>query len=140
MAYTYFCDRNLGRQFPRILTEGGLSVVRHDDQFGVTTPDPEWIQAVAKRQWVAVTLDQKIRYKANERGAVMESGLRLLVLTGGAPVSDHAHNFVRTITRIERFLDTHTGSWIAKVHRPSPAELQRNPAAPGRVESWYPKP
>lgn len=123
-----------------MLADGGLSVERHDDHFGVTTPDAEWIQAVAEQGWVAVTRDQRIRYKTNEREAVIASGLRLLVLTGVAPVSDLAENFVRTITGIERFLDTHPGPWIAKVHRPAPAELRRNPAALGRVERWYPKP
>jgi hypothetical protein len=123
-----------------MLANGGLSVERHDDHFGVRTPDAEWIQSVAERGWVAVTRDRRIRYKTNEREAVIENGLRLLVLSGVAPVSDLAENFVRTIAEIERLLDTHPGPWIAKVHRPAPAELQRNPVAHGRVERWYPKP
>jgi hypothetical protein len=41
--------------------------------------------------------------------------------------------------RISEFLAHHRGPFIAKVHRPSPSELARNPKAPGSVGLWYPR-
>jgi hypothetical protein len=42
--------------------------------------------------------------------------------------------FPRTLREAGR----HERPLIAKVYRPSPAELMGNPAAPGRIELWYP--
>lgn len=52
---TYFTDRDLGHQFPRVLQAAGLRVERHDDHFGALTRDEEWLSAVGERGWIAVT-------------------------------------------------------------------------------------
>lgn len=76
MSFTFFTDRNLGRKFPSILRDAGLHVEEHDDHFGPPTPDVEWSAAVASRNWIAVSRDARIRYKANEQHAVFAAGLR----------------------------------------------------------------
>jgi hypothetical protein len=45
---------------------------------------------------------------------------------------------VATLPRIEHFLASHKSPFIAKVYRPSPADIARNAASSGRVELWYP--
>jgi hypothetical protein len=86
-----------------------------------------WLEEVGKRGWIALTHDRRIRYKPNERDAV-----------GAAPYPDLARAFLTTLPRIERFLRRHKPPFIAKVYRPSPAELARRSTASGRVELWYP--
>ena len=137
MTFVYFTDRDLGKRFPEILTSGGLTVERHADQFAPDTADEVWLEAVGKRGF-ALTHDRRIRYKANERDAVMRHGVALLVIVGAAPFADLAGAFVTTLPRIERFLARHKPPFIAKVYRPSPAETERLGAAPGHVELWYP--
>lgn len=134
----YFTDRDLGKRFGEILKAGGLTVERHADHFAPDTADEVWLAEIGKRGWIALTHDRRIRYKPNERDAVMRHGVALLVIVGNAPFSDLAHSFVATIPRIEQFLASHQAPFIAKVYRPLPDETAQTRAAPGRVELWYP--
>ncbi|HEX5409670.1 MAG TPA: hypothetical protein VFW89_07880 [Gemmatimonadaceae bacterium] len=139
MSVVYFTDRDLGKQFPNILSTAGLSVERHCDQFAPNCPDEEWLAEIARRGWVALTHDRRIRYKPNELAAVKTHRVSLLVVVGTAPFVQLAHAFVRTEHQVLQFLERNPPPVIAKVYRPSPADLERNPGAGGRVERWYPK-
>jgi PIN like domain len=130
LSTVYFTDRDLGRQFPAILRAGEIAVEEHGDHFDPSTPDDVWLAEIANRRWVAITHDRRIRYKANERDAVMQAGIALLVVIGNAPYPELASNFVRTIDRIERFLEAHEPPFIAKVYRP------QSDGVHGRVELW----
>ena len=137
MSFVYFTDRDLGKRFPEILRSGGLTVERHADHFTHDTPDETWLEAVGKRGWIALTHDRRIRYKPNERDAVMRHGVALLVIVGAAPFSDLARAFMTSFPAVEHFLRRHRPPFIAKVYRPSPADTARHGSAPGRVELWY---
>ena len=138
VGLVYFTDRDLGKRFPEILRSGGLTVERHADHFAPGAPDEEWLETVGKRGWIALTHDRRIRYKPNERNAVMRHGVALLVIVGAAPFPELAHAFVATAQRVERFLLAHEPPFIAKVYRPAPAEFARGATA-GRIELWYPE-
>ena len=69
----------------------------------------------------------------------MQHGVALLVIVGKARYPALAHAFVATLPRVTRFLNRNSPPFIAKVYRPSPKGLARNPDAPGRVELWYPR-
>ena len=138
MTRVYFTDRDLGKRFGEILISSGLTVERHDDHFAPDTPDEIWLAEVGKRGWIALTHDSRIRYKPNERDAVMRHGVGLLVIVGKAPFPGLARSFVATLPRIEDFLAQQKPPFIAKVYRPSPAEIARHSSSPGRVELWYP--
>lgn len=138
MSPVYFTDRDLGKKFPELLRAEGILVERHADHFEPTASDEEWLEVVGREGWIALTHDHRIRFKPNERAAVMAHQVALLVLIGHAPTTELAASLIRTRSRIERFIDRCAAPYIAKVHRPSPAELLRNPAALGRIEHWYP--
>ena len=140
MTNVFFTDRDLGIRFPEILKAAGFAVERHREHFAPDCPDEDWLGVVGARGWVALTHDARIRYKPNERTAVMRHGVRLLVVVGKAPFPDLARSFVATRSRIEAYLERAPAPSIAKVYRPRPAELAGNPAAPGRIERWYPRP
>jgi hypothetical protein len=138
LSLVYFTDRDLGKRFPEILRSSGLKVERHSDHFPPDTPDAVWLEVVGKRGWIAVTHDHRIRYKPNERDAVLRHGVGLLVVVGAAPSPDLARAFVATLPRIERFLAEHRRPFIAKVYRPAASEIMHGPTA-GRVELWHPR-
>jgi len=138
VSFTFFTDRNLGHKFPDILRAAGLQVEQHDDHFGPTTPDVDWIAKVASRNWIAISRDERIRYKPNERHAVFDAGLGLILLIGNAPHPELAANFVRTIDPITNFLSRRRPPFIAKVYRPSLKDVARNPQASGRIDLWLP--
>jgi len=88
---------------------------------------------------VAVSRDQRIRYKPNELAAVIEHKVSLLVIVGRAPHPELARSFVDTLRTISAFVAAHPPPVTGKVYRATPAELESNRHAPGRVELWYPK-
>lgn len=138
MSPVFFTDRDLGKRFPEILRAAGLTVERHADHFVHDCPDEDWLAEIGRRGWVAITHDGRIRYKPNERDAVIRNRVALLVTIGQAPYPELANAFVSTRDRILRFVERHQPPYIAKVYRPGASEAAKNPDAPGRVELWYP--
>lgn len=139
MSRVYFTDRDLGKQFPGILATAGLRVERAADHFAHNTPDPEWLETVGQHGWTVVTHDGRIRYKPNELAAVVQHRVALLVVIGKLPYPQLARNFVATLPRIEAFLTAHSPPFIAKVYRPTSAELTKSVDALGSVTLWYPR-
>ncbi len=140
MNVVFFTDRDLGVQFPGILRDAGLTVERHRDHFSHDCDDETWLREVAAMGWVALTHDSRIRYKPNELVAIVEHKATLLVVVGQARYAELARQFVNTLPRVLEFLNAHRPPVIGKVYRPAPSDVERRPAAPGRVELWYPKP
>lgn len=138
MTRIWFTDRDLGKQFPRILAEHGLQVERHGDLFAPEGSDEEWLAHCGSRGRVALTHNSRIRYVPNELAAVRQHEVQLVVLVGQAPTAELAHNFVRTVHKIEAWLERQAGPMILKVYRPSPAELDVSADHPGHVDLWYP--
>lgn len=125
MSAVFFTDRDLGLQFPTILRESGLRVERHADHFAPDCPDAEWLREVARRGWIALTHDRRIRYKPNELAAIVRHRASLLVIIGDAPYATLARAFVSTSDRVFEFVAAHQPPVIGKVYRPSPAILLR---------------
>lgn len=139
MSQVYFTDRDLGKQFPRILAEVGIAVERHGDLFQPEGSDEEWLEHCGTKGRIAVSHNSRIRYVPNELEAVRRFKVSLLILVGQVTTAELAHNFVRTLPRIEAFLGGRSPPFIGKVYRAPPAELARSAAAAGRVELWFPK-
>ncbi len=139
MNRVYFTDRDLGKKFPRILAEAGVVVERHGDLFQPEGSDEEWLEHCGTKGRIAVSHNSRIRYVPNELEAVKLFNVPLLILVGQVTTAELAHNFVRTLPRIEAFLEGRSPPFIGKVYRATPAELGKSAAAPGRVELWFPK-
>jgi hypothetical protein len=139
VSRVYFTDRDLGKQFPRFLAEAGVVIERHGDLFRPEGSDEEWLEHCGTKGRIAVSHNSRIRYVPNELEAVKRFKVPLLILVGQATTAELAHNFVRTLPRIETFLEGRSPPFIGKVYRATPAELAKSAAAPGRVELWFPK-
>jgi PIN like domain len=135
----YFTDRDLGKQFPRILAEAGIAVERHGELFQPDGSDEQWLEHCGSTGRVALSHNSRIRYVPNELAAVVRFKVPLFILVGQATTTELAHNFVRTVRQVETMLDGRSPPFIAKVYRASPAELALSQIAPGRVEVWFPK-
>jgi hypothetical protein len=134
----FFTDRDLGKQFPSILVAAGLRVERFTEHFDDDCPDEVWLGEVGRRGWITITHDRRIRYKPNELAAVIEHRVGLLVVIGKVPLPQLARSFVATRHRVEAFVQSHKTPFIAKVYRPTPAQLAENQNAPGTLTLWYP--
>ena len=138
MSRIFFTDRDLGKQFPAILSSSGLAVERHADLFAPDGPDEQWLEYCGKKQRIAISHNLRIRYTPNELAAVMRHRVALLIVIGDARLASLAFNFVNSVQRIEAFVAAHQPPYIAKVYRALPADLARNPTAKGTIALWYP--
>ncbi len=138
MSRVWFTDRDLGKRFPEILTAAGLTVERHHDLFPPDGSDEQWLEHCGRNSRIALTRDERIRYRPNELAAVIEHRVALLIVIGKAPHADLAHNLVNTLPKIEAFLDEHEPPYIAKVYRAPIPELARNPHSKGSISLWHP--
>ena len=139
MSRIYFTDRDLGKRFPEILASAGLTVERHHDLFPPDGSDEQWLEYCGTKDRIAITHNERIRYTPNELAAVIRYRVPLLVVIGKAPFPILAENFVRTLPKIEAFLDAQKSPYIAKIYRPAATELTHDPGKSGSIALWYPK-
>ena len=116
---TYYLDRNLGKHvIADALHSSGASVEVHDDHLSPTAPDEDWIALVAKKNWLAVTKDRNIRYRAGELAAIKEHGAMVLVVrAANATGGDIADILVKSQQRIARFVKKHKPPFVARIGR-----------------------
>lgn len=135
MSPIFFTDRDLGKQFPAILRTAGILVERHGDHFAPDAPDDAWLPEVGRRGWIVLTHDQRIRYKSNERDAVMSNGIAMFVLIGTVSFPELAHAFLASRRRVEAFLERNSPPFIAKIYR-GPLNPSVGSYRAGEVELW----
>lgn len=115
----------------------GFKVEWHDAHFDPLTVDEAWIPEVARRGWIAMTRDRRIRWRPNERWAVRASSSRLLVLVSKLPSPELASHVAMSRAMIERFVEREgDGPWMARFNPPTPADLASKRSAKGRIERW----
>ncbi len=84
-----------------VLRDAGLDVEIHDDHFAPDAKDEEWLSAVGRKQWIVVTRDERIRYRAAAKQAIRRAKVRAFVLTaqGNLRAEMLADNFLKGLTR-----------------------------------------
>lgn len=133
----FFTDRDLSAvTFVDILRAAGLTVERHDDYFDENTTDEVWLSTVGQRRWIALSRDQRIYRRNNERDAMFRAGTCLFVLVGKATFPALADNFVACLPKIERLLKKHAPPFIARVYLPTPEQRLRGSRKSGEVKLW----
>ncbi len=115
---TFFVDRNLGKTFPKILSENNIDVITHDDIFEQSTPDEEWLEAAGKNGWYVITLDKRIRYVPVEKEAVKEFNIGFFVLSmKNMSMEERAYIFIKNYRRICRFINRTPLPFVATISR-----------------------
>lgn len=117
---TFFVDRQLGRyKFAQILRDAGLLVVIHDDHFAPNTIDADWLTRAGEHNWIVITRDERIRYRAAEREAVRRAKVRAFVLAahGDLRAETLAAIFLKALTRVKAILAKEKPPFIAKIWR-----------------------
>ena len=60
-----------------VLRDAGVQVERHLDHFAKGTLDEVWLPFVGEKGWILLTTDGRIRYRSNEKQAVIENNVRM---------------------------------------------------------------
>lgn len=60
-----------------VLANAAVQVERHLDHFPRGTPDEDWLPLVGVNGWALLTTDKRIRYRTNEKQAVIKHNVRM---------------------------------------------------------------
>ena len=77
---TFFFDRSVGRNLPRVFQLLGIDAIAHDDKFSPNTPDEVWLAAAGQHSWIVITKDDRIRHNQAERQAIIDNRVGCFVL------------------------------------------------------------
>ncbi|PHQ35186.1 PIN-like domain-containing protein [Rhodopirellula bahusiensis] len=69
----FFVDRNMGKHIAQAIIDAGYDAIHHDDKFGPTTPDTEWLKEVGKNGWLVISRDEKIGKNPSELIALIDA-------------------------------------------------------------------
>ncbi|MCI0535212.1 MAG: hypothetical protein L0Z50_08285 [Verrucomicrobiales bacterium] len=125
----FFIDRSLGRKIiPGVLRQAGEEIRIHDDLFPQDAPDEVWLAEVGRNGWVVFTKDKRIRYRANERNALVNAKVRAFVLTarGDLQGREIAEIFIVALPAIKRLCVAVSPPFIAHVSREGKVSLAKS--------------
>ena len=125
----FFLDRNIGKHIVAdALRHAGVEVEVHDDHFPPDARDDVWLPPVGARGWIVLTRDKRIRYRSQERTALLQARVRAFVLSGGnlsAPAMAEA--FVKALPAMRRFVARYEAPFIACVTQTGSVSLLLKP-------------
>ena len=115
----FFLDRCLeSKTVIAALAGAGLELRRHGSLFKPDSPDVEWLPEVARRKWVLLTKDERVRRRPIEKQALLIPGARSFILTAGKMTGrEMADTFIRHIHRIQAIAKNQKPPFIATVTR-----------------------
>jgi hypothetical protein len=106
----------MGRAIGRRLQEEGIQVELHDDHFSQGTPDADWLPVVGQHGWIVLTKDTRIRYRPNEKQALLAAGVRAFAFTSGSlPGAEMSEAIVKALPRIRKLLTSHPRAFVARI-------------------------
>lgn len=106
----------MGRAIGGRLTAEGLQVELHDDHFPPGTPDTDWLAVVGAKGWVVLTKDTRMRYRPNEKQALLGAGVRAFVFTSGSlSGAQMADAIVAALPEMMKLLASHPRVFVARI-------------------------
>jgi hypothetical protein len=106
----------MGRAIGRRLAQEGLRVELHDDHFSQGTPDAEWLPVVGRRGWIVLTKDTRIRYRPNEKQALLAAGVRAFAFTSGSlSGAEMSEAIVKALPGMQKLLAAHLRAFVARI-------------------------
>lgn len=106
----------MGRAVGRRLEEEGIRVELHDDHFSQGTPDAKWLPVVGQRGWIVLTKDTRIRYRPNEKHALLAAGVRAFAFTSGSlSGTEMSEAIVKALPRMLKLLAARSSAFVARI-------------------------
>ena len=110
----FFFDRSLGKTSARLLREAGWTIHLIADFYpedASNVAEEEWIREGCSRGWALLTKDKKIRYRADELGA-LQAGHLLCLAADNLGLREMVDRFVDAGPAIGRAIRDHeVGFW-----------------------------
>ncbi len=101
----FFLDRSLARRVVAgLLRSAGWSIRTHIEVYGSRdqeVEDVEWLELCGRQGWVALTMDQRVRYRPAEIAAIRRHRVRAFALaSGNLRAAGQARRFLANEARI----------------------------------------
>lgn len=102
----FFVDRSLGRrQVPDLLRSAGVRLRTLAEVYGVpadeAVEDVDWLARAGNEGWPVLMKDERIRYRAAEREALVTHGVQAFCLSrGDLRAAEMAAAYIRVFSRI----------------------------------------
>ena len=121
----FYLESNMGRHMVAASLRGAGCVVHlHSDHLPQDASDQQWLQLVGRNGWIAVTKDNRIRYRHHEKRAAIEHKARVLVLRAqGMTGEEMGRLLADNAKRIERFMIANRPPLIATISRSGKLQL-----------------
>lgn len=118
-SVTFFIDRSLGKKtIPNALKKRGLNVVIHDDYFPPDAKDEVWLKYVAKKQWIVITKDKRIKNRKSEIDLVMKNNVKMFVVRQANLTGEEiAKILIDALVNISKFIKKTKPPFIATITR-----------------------
>lgn len=118
-SVTFFIDRSLGKKtIPNALKKRGLNVVIHDDYFLPDAKDEVWLKYVAKKQWIVITKDKRIKNRKSEIDLVMKNNVKMFVVRQANLTGEEiAKILIDALVKISKFIKITKPPFIATITR-----------------------
>lgn len=108
----------MGRRIAGPLIEAGAIVHLHDDHFDQGVEDEVWLTSVGKLGWIVLTKDQRIRYRAIERDALLNAGVKAFIfMSGNVSFSNMAQIIAKALPAIEKLVRNKNPPFIAGIYK-----------------------
>jgi hypothetical protein len=115
------------RHILAVLRTAEIAVERHLDHFSRGTPDEDWLPLVGKNGWILLTTDKRIRYRANEREAVVRHKVRMFYFSKNDISGEQMGAALRkAIPEIKRLYDKVEPPFFAAITRNGEVYLKTN--------------
>ena len=115
----FFVDRSLGGvTVPRLLREADWELTTLVEHYGKPADedvaDVDWLALAGQNNWPVLMKDEKIRYRAAERAALVDAGVRAFCLaSGNLKSADMAELFIQHRATIwQRASGDGPGLWV----------------------------
>ena len=102
-----------------ILRSADLHVEIHDDHFAPDAKDEEWLSVAGKNEWIVITRDERIRYRATAKQVIRRAKVRMFVLVahGNLRIETLAEIFIKALPKITLVASEQKPPFIAKIWR-----------------------
>jgi len=76
----------------------------------------EWLSVVGQRGWAVITKDTRIRYRPNEKQALLAAGVRAFAFASGNLSGEQMSDaIVKALPKMLKLLAGHRGAFVARI-------------------------
>jgi hypothetical protein len=113
------------------LATAAIRVERHLDHFARGTPDEDWLPLIGTNGWALLTTDKRIRYRTNEKAAVIKHKVRMFYFSRNDLSGEQmAIALEKALPEIEKTCAKHQPPFFAAITKIGEVHLREKFAEP----------